>query len=83
MEGRAKDVRYLFLRHAFPDPLEAVLDLGAVEQGVAQQDAGEVHLRDGVHAARELQELQLDHLALQVRHEPGRKELNNYENFNC
>lgn len=66
----------LFLGSVRADAVETGSDVGLLQVGVAEQDAGEVLLRDGLHAVGELEELQLYHLCLKVGHEPGGRDAN-------
>ena len=59
----------LLLLDPLLQPLQDVIVVLAVEEGVAKQDAGKVELGDGGGALGELCELDLDDLGLEVVHE--------------
>lgn len=67
---RGKNSAHLFVRHAVPQVLQVSADV--VHVGVAEEDPGKVFLADGGHAFGVGEELYLEHLCLQVVHEPGR-----------
>lgn len=52
----------LFAGGATPDSFDTLLDVGAVQHGVPQQDPGKVFLGYGGQSPGKLQELQLYHL---------------------
>lgn len=60
---------HLFVRYAVANVLQVSADV--VHLGVAEEDAGEVLLADGGHAFGVGEELDLEHLRLQVVHESG------------
>ncbi len=71
MKYRTGDVtHYLLIRYALPHILQIAADIFYVS--VAQQDSCKVLLTDGGHAFGIGQELNLQHLSLQIIHESER-----------
>lgn len=62
---------YFFIRDAVSHILQIAADV--VHVGVAEEDPGKVLLADGGQASRVGEELNLQHLCLQVVHEPARR----------
>lgn len=58
----------LLLLDSIQEPIEEHVVLVRVQVRVAQQDLSKIHLSDGNVALRELVELQLEHLSLQIVH---------------
>lgn len=61
----------LFIRDAVSHVLQIAADV--VHVGVAEEDAGKVFLTDGGEASGVGEELDLQHLCLQVVHEPAQE----------